>query len=993
MYVDGNIEYATYMENVGEGITDMKLPQAGPVHDAGVDAFVALREHTGHPSETRAQSVDRFSMLPDQTKDKMMNDPEVKKKVNQVNHDRFSRRIRGTAGRAASKYKGASDSIRNNPENYIEPQKLKALGDKVKNMTDAELASEMTSTALESLKNNQDSFGVLAGAELIQRAAKIGDDAAIARYVEDLAKMGTSAGRILRQLRELKGFLPKSMFAVINSAVEKAGNRLSDEQRDRLQSMCDEMAKLQKEYDQLRRRAITNGDADGKLKETEKKLLDLERDLNTFTNNVVERGWGEVGGTLVQGNLLTTVSQLKNIGWNIFQLVTRTPVNLFAIPVERMMNMLGKEFKKNSKYDNFLSWRATWEGLKGGFDGLIEAGKQVLTGQDQQVTEWRMARGFQPFRAWASLFSNDLPLTQEGKVSRSQQVKKVVEGTLGVPAEVMFRLLTLGDLPFRRFIERKELYKMGKKAGLKGEALKRFVKYPPKDAEAFAQEEGLKLTAQNETTVSRAANDAINAAEEGIGKFFTDVFGDRYVNPQQVIKFMSKLVVPYRSTPANILHETLTFISPYYAMARIVKNYRDKNSRELGQNFGKMMVGGIATQTALMLVREGLISSAFDFEEDEERNLSNTMFPEMSVNITGLKRFMNGGDPSLQEGDEFRRYDTVGIIGTIFGSISHGADRAELKRRSYEDMPLPTKLIQDHFGVQAFSGMSYMLDQSFLQGISGLLNLMVSDYTEASFERFARSTMRAATSIPLPNSLTGVVKANTEHMRDLRVTKDMPLTERLAAAFMYEVKRKTFGLGDVPIRVDWKGDDIKYTPEGSDEYMYNIFDMTKARVSESAPVQNELYRLWFETETVPDVVGTPSYASTSSVSVPDIRSKKMVRAVKDVERANGREYTFLKDDDYLATTVRLNTEQINRMMKVSGKERYQKVERLMATRDYVNASDYERVEMLNDLNKDYAKALQLVSLGYRSRAQELMPHSIELLNIMEEIYLKQSGEE
>ena len=78
----------------------------------------------------------------------------------------------------------------------------------------------------------------------------------------------------------------------------------------------------------------------------------------------------------------------------------------------------------------------------------------------------------------------------------NQRAKLLVQGTFGIPAEAMFRLLSLGDVPFRRFAEGLELYNIGRGKGLEGDALAQFLKFPDKDSAEQGATEGRKLTFQ-----------------------------------------------------------------------------------------------------------------------------------------------------------------------------------------------------------------------------------------------------------------------------------------------------------------------------------------------------------------------------------------------------------------------------------------------------------------------------------------------------------------
>ena len=54
----------------------------------------------------------------------------------------------------------------------------------------------------------------------------------------------------------------------------------------------------------------------------------------------------------------------------------------------------------------------------------------------------------------------------ESNMSSMQKAKLAIKGTFGIPAEIMFRLLSLGDAPFRKFSENYAVYKEAKRRGL-----------------------------------------------------------------------------------------------------------------------------------------------------------------------------------------------------------------------------------------------------------------------------------------------------------------------------------------------------------------------------------------------------------------------------------------------------------------------------------------------------------------------------------------------
>lgn len=111
--------------------------------------------------------------------------------------------------------------------------------------------------------------------------------------------------------------------------------------------------------------------------------------------------------------------------------------------------------------------------------------------------------------------------------------------------------------------------------------------------------------------------------------------------------------------------ETLTYVSPYVAIPRIMKKLQEGNAREAAENFGKLTLGTMAAQTATILLKEGLISGNLEWDEDEERNIAYDQFPPNSINVSGLQRWLKGEDTSHQNDDYFMSYTKLGVLGAI----------------------------------------------------------------------------------------------------------------------------------------------------------------------------------------------------------------------------------------------------------------------------------------------------------------------------------------
>ena len=971
VYLRGDIEYYDYNDPIlREGRTESpeqraKRTERGPKYDKALNRFKAYSERVlgiQYANDTDLQEAyDNMTF----TSQVALDESDAASRAEEA-ASRASARlvIRRTAGRAARKYGAVREQILQDPRNYFSKQSIAREKENLANMSDQELIDIMTDDALGRLQSRNDDMGVLASAEMIKRAVARGDVDAIPGIVAEAAAMGTTAGRLLRHFRELKNATPKGLIETLRKEIELRGRTLNESQEKQLSGIASELFRLQAEVEELMKKGAQGEDVDAELKAKVAELKEAERAMDTFANKMIERNWNEIGSMLIQGNLLTPMSQITNVGANIINAIGQIGVDLVAYPVEKLI----KIFDKNSDPVRRPSFSAYMYGIRKFGSGFIESLNEVVTGQSQDVTEWRINRGFMPFRSLTAAVSNDgLPLMMDGEPTKidSQRVKLFVQGTLGIPAEIMFRLLSVGDTPFRRMFECIELYEQANELGLEGEARDNYIKYPGKRAQQIAESRGRRITFQEETPASRAADEFVGILE----RLFDGI-------PFMDGKFLVRTFIPYRRTPANILYETLTFAAPPVAIARAYNAMSNGDSKEASQNIGKALIGGMASTTAMMLIKEGLLSGPVDYGDDEEKNLMYDQFPPNSINVTGLQRLMNGEDPAKQPDDYFISYNKLGIIGAIFGAVAKGTSKQELIERG--DQPLVTHTIADAFGLRAFSTMSHMMDQSFLQGVQGLTGIL-SAATESEWERAAenwfKSVWQATTATVLPNTMSALYRSHREYLPDTRVTKDMDVMERMFTKAKYTVMDRTFGLGDVPVRVDWKGNPIKQTPRGANGYMYQLFDITKARQGQADPVSNEMYRLFEQTEELPRALGTPRFASTSQVSVPDVISRK------DKYRAqrSGVDFPWMDDEEFMKEKIRLNVEQINRMMAVAGKARYKELEDLIKTNRYISATDEEKIDMMDDLNRGYSRA-------WSYDGNRLAPHTVELCRILNEIY-------
>ena len=956
-------------------------PSKGPKHKAAVDRYISWYESHGFRFDNRRHAELSYSMIGPKS-EIALNNSEIAKNTN-IAFERAAisstnKKLRGTADRLKNKF--GSDvrrEIISNPGNYIIPQKIKELKADLMDMTDQELIDIMLDDQLVRMSQKQDDLGVLAIAELINRSVLKGETEKIPALIADAARFGTGAGRILRHLRELKKSSPDGIVSTIKSLVEKRGNKLTEEQEKKIEDLAGELFQKQAVVNDLTARAIRGEAVDAELNKAIEDLKDVERRLDTIGNSLIEKGWGDIISTLIVGNLLTPMSQMVNIVANGANMFAYTVGDVIALPVKSAMDSIAKHMNKEVQSSGRrYSLAAYMYGVQKFGTGFIEAKDVIATGQEKDISEWRISRGLMPFRSiMAAINANELPVGIDGKASMSQRLKLLAQGTFGIPAEAMLRLLSLGDLPFRRFIEGVEVYQEGLDLGLEGESLADFIKHPPMRTRAKVAAEGRKLTFQEETLASKAALSMINAMERTLAMGVDQIPG---LNGQEFAKVFFRMIVPYRSTPANILAETLTYASPYFGLLKMAGEINSGNTRAASQTVAKMAMGAVVMETALMLLSEGIISGPVDWFDDEEKNLSFSEggFPSTSINVSALERMIKGESTRKQEGDVFFNYMKLGIPGMLMATAAHSVDREDLKK---EDFGSPVKFVTDavfnFFGSSGMSAAGAMTEQSFLQGVNEFLQVLVGQEKERSAENLLKSMVSALSATVLPNTASAIYRAERVYLPDTRVTKDMDFAERLAKKFEYTIKDRMFALSEVPVRVDWKGDPIKQTPEGSNPVAYQLFDVVKARVAGSEPVSNEVYRLYEQTGDVSKIIGMPRFATTRVVDLPQIVSKKERKALNN----SGRFYSFFEGEEFMGAKIYLNTEQINRLAAVANKQRYNDALMLVNSVEYSMMTDEERIEALNDIQKNYNGIKE-----YDGR--DFKPHTILMFDTLQEIY-------
>jgi hypothetical protein len=774
---------------------------------------------------------------------------------------------------------GIVDHILENPETYYTKQKLSEVEDKLKFMTESQLVEAMSTDALYNLTNRATSsfntlqggpavpenIGILAAVENINR--KLEKNQPIDSDVIMLGKFGTALGQLLRQMGHIKSSTPAGALLVIEKIADKYNVSLTKENRRVLEGKIKDRFAITSEIDKLvekiRRKDIT----DSEFKDLDKKIKDLQSDLenvHTFTQRYLAKAiplpFFKAFGVMLQGALLTTGSIVTNAWANVFQTGQFLGTNVLASTAEMARIGTEKVFGLKPKERNFsVSIGGILYGTQTAIGSLPNIFRTLFwKGPKEDYIELQHAdirSNILGWRALTVLFSRKmaLPTPKEGntidkiigKFNKELGEKKLAakldiflsllsQGTMGIYPDASFRALQAGDLLFKVPWKNFSLYEKARRKGLKGAELKAFLKYPDK----------------------KSYDEAVQLAKEA------------------TFQEESKIAV---KTPANLVNLTIKVVFPELAYATSAYHYAKGNYRQGAMNFGIATTGIMMTSAASMLVANGLVQDSGEDDDADERGQKYIVFPPNTINITAFNRVKDwikeGYDTSdtefinrlnmLYKGeapkeltnprvtDVKRNYMKSGIPGAVVGIYAQ--TRAEtIKEANSKDLLNPSKkgyfsaLGRDVLNLP--SVISYMTQQSFLQGAYGVMNALAGSDHETKM--WYLNTVKAVSSVPLPNQLSVINRAEREYLPDFR-HRDWE------EQFKNVLLDKTFGTSALPVRRDMWGRRIRQTPEGVNPVVFQYgLDPTRPYKGKESPTDEdkmvnaameELYTLWDRT--------------------------------------------------------------------------------------------------------------------------------------------------
>lgn len=800
------------------------------------------------------------------------------------------------------------DEIRNRLSEMTDEDKQRLVG-----------SLENITTQLSSEQN----IGVLAGIELLNKYNSEGRFEDASKLVESLSKSATVAAQTLRQYGEFKTSTPDGYIQLVEKWLEKSGKKLTESQKKEIARLFSEQKSLSENVDATLNN-LTENLTDENYKEYYASVIAYEdsiRSLEDYIDTIRGRNLPDTLAKILQGKLLSLKSVVINPFANLVQFGIRSANNDVATAIDQVVSLITSKKTKSPTF----SPENRKLGAIAVSQGISRANRKAFRGTaNSELAKYDVGGRLRPKVAFKRLFDNlkSSDLRKESQYTWSQGLSDFAESTLGIDANIMFRMLPYGDDPFFEQAKVQRLVEIGKMdKNLSGEQLEKFVLNPDKKSLDDATDYGKEATFQEDNFISRNINRLINDGARRI-----ETLGGR--NASSIYRLIMKGILPFINTPSSIALKTVRFAVPAIPLAQAVfdanelrKAYAMKDSklketlirrhqRNFSEHAAEGIVSGLIVGLATILVANGLATG--DAPEDEfqrkQRNFMYATQPPNTINISGLKRFLSGEGADFQEGDKTISYLPLGLIGAQIGIISatRGQELRQQKRTRntvdtegkpfYPEVDVNPFNFLDDFFSNAPAATRYFFNQSFVQGAETVLNAIA---TENGAKNLIPQLGKTFTTIGIPNTVSQAFRASNDYMRDL-------YTDGQLETFSNIVKEKVGNVEDLPVKYDMWGKPIRQTPEGSNPYVYQILDIFRTQKILQDPTTFAVFDIYRKTEDDDAIPG----------SIDDTFNKREFK-------------------------VKLSKEQKSELTKLVGEERRKITERIL--KNYNNRSNPEKL--------------------------------------------------
>jgi hypothetical protein len=678
---------------------------------------------------------------------------------------------------------------------------------------------ELNAIARRSITSSAYDDAERAGANAILAARQIdADPASAAINWDEFTKAASLAGVSLRNVREYLN-TPAGYLATISKSAEAAKRNIPKGVQDNVLRLFNASKNAKAE--------LVKAEATYRSKLTEETAVIAENarrtaakaaaKLQKYSDNIFpQKILGEILPQAIQLTLLSPLSLIKNPVFNVARAAGQLGVRSLANAGDAVISYVAKRPRTmvqsalTTKGAIIRGTEKTKEAIRAFLGEGIPA-SSALAGEG--------IKGFTVFKSLAQAFTGkDMVTNAKGNIAFIDRVRKLAEGIIGSYTEPVGRALTLGDVPARGVAEGRLLAKQAILAGKTPEEVIASVRFPTRAELKAISNEAAEATFQQDTKLTAVVGVVANA-----------------VKAVPIVGPITKAVVaPYTRTPVNVVTDAVNLSVPGLAFAKSAY-YASKGDRSKSLEMAASgIVGTVIGGAAAALYRAGVIIGS-DPKSAKERGIQYEVQPPNTINMSGLKRLLNGEDPAIQAGDEISSYENFGYLGTIFNVYSNVLSKNEGSGLLEDVLDVTLK------GLPSVA--SYTLNQTFLKSTNTLLNAIAKE----DYDSYLESLWGTITSIPFPNTLQAFNKASRENMIDPKTDDSLQLFKNVLKSKMPEFMREAVGADELPLKRDMWGNPIKQTPEGANPFLYNFLDVTRSRTVPSDDTNLALYKLWKET--------------------------------------------------------------------------------------------------------------------------------------------------
>ena len=783
--------------------------------------------------------------------------------------------------------------------------------------TKQEAAAKTTGELNADIVDPESNVRIASAVELMNRQLAAGGISDVVDTTLKTAKKLTTFGQLINQAKLLNSTTREGIIYLVTKAITERGRTPDGPQLKKLGDMMDvyKNAKQLKEKAGLKlTEAANSGDnkaydiATKEFSELEDILRASNVDLVTQISRMNPSSLPDLYLALVQGSVQSTTSLVGNLFGNVLGrpfgvisdiLAYQIDSNLFKGKLGNTFDLRARTIDRINSLKRSLpeAYRTV---LKGSESSPYEAGGDIGT----PLNFTRAARN-----VYDRVFNDakDIPL-----------LRNAIESTLGIYPDTIFRLNQSVDNIFRSADRVRLIREIGGARGLTDLQIKAAQRDPnlylisdaafEKGAKGFTADDLGVIEFESARGVFQQEN-AVTRGVAGVNRYLQDKKTARgvFYTPARILSLFQK-------TPINVAAEMASYTPA--GLLRTPGMWSDLAPRERSLVASKMLVGAMVLAAYNQLYSKGVITANLntpgDTNKARELSKSGGVMPPGSLNTSGLARYLKGEDPRFQPGDQVKDLGKFGLSGALGMMVGTARRIQELGRTDSPDWLVVG-------GSVVFSGLNFIMQQSFLDGINGFVKTL-SEESGSSLEKLAKKFLSTATAPLHPAILGNFMRAQREFVPVTggeSVIKDFTneLNQKYAALPFLDAKQ-------LPLRRDLWGEAVLQTPKSENPWTYNFFSPWKNREIDADSLNTSIYRVWRRT--------------ADNRAIPSIPNPQI---------------TYGK-----TTFEKLDAEQFDRYAQLVGFWRRRGAEQVYMTKSYQEGSDDLRIQLLN---KAYDRGIKI----------------------------------